>query len=573
VLRIDHLLEVKLFLFSYMNKRLIPILITSISIAIIALISVQIYWINSAVALKQDEFKRNATEALSNVVDKLEKDETLSKLRSHEEAQFLFFDEHSLTELSHTLDKLAESIVNYSDDSTYEHIVFKEIHKNDNNLEISITEEEAGKRVTRQITTEAEEKNWTEEEKDLINEHIALKLDFKKNKEELEVIHEEINIDSLVEMRMQHKTAFVGDIVKRLMEVNLFDDIEGRIDKDGLDSLLATELINKGITTIFEFGIYQQNGDVVLESTEDNLCLRETETKMKLFPNDILDSKSFLKIHFPKQNYFLIQQIWWMLCSSIFIVIAIIVVFFYAIRTIISQKEVSEIKNDFINNMTHELKTPIATISLACEALSDDSIAQEPGVSTRYIHMINDENKRLGLLVENVLQSAILDRGAFKLKLEILDIHQLIASVVNKLEMQVNKRGGQISCNLVADKFNLSLDKVHIGNVVSNLIDNAIKYSEDEPKINITTASQANSFKLSVTDNGIGITLENQKKIFDKLYRVPTGNLHNTKGFGLGLSYVKMIVERHNGTVYVNSSANKGSTFTIELPMKDDQKN
>jgi len=254
-------------------------------------------------------------------------------------------------------------------------------------------------------------------------------------------------------------------------------------------------------------------------------------------------------------------------------VIAIIVVFFYAIRTIISQKEVSEIKNDFINNMTHELKTPISTISLACEALSDSSIAQEPGISSRYIHMINDENKRLGLLVENVLQSAILDRGAFKLKLEVLDIHQLIASAVNKLEMQVNKRGGQISCNLVADKFNLSLDKVHIGNVVSNLIDNAIKYSEDEPKINITTASQANNFKLTVTDNGIGITLENQKKIFDKLYRVPTGNLHNTKGFGLGLSYVKMIVEKHNGTVFVNSSANKGSTFTIELPINDDRKN
>ncbi|MDC3259956.1 HAMP domain-containing histidine kinase [bacterium] len=556
-----------------MNKRLIPILITAISIAIIALISVQIYWINSAVTLKQEEFKRNATEVLSNVVDKLEKDETLSKLRSHEEAQFLFFDEDSLTELSHTLDKLAESIVDYSDDSTYEHIVFKEIHKNDNSLEINITEEEAGKRVTRQITTDAEEKNWTEEEKYLINEHIALKLDVKKNKEKLEVIHEEINIDSLVEMRMEHKTAFVGDIVKRLMEVNLFDDIEGRVDKEGLDSLLAAELSNKGINTIFEFGIYRQNGEVVLESTEDSSCLRETETKMKLFPNDILDSKAFLKLHFPKQNYFLIQQIWWMLCSSIFIVIAIIVVFFYAIRTIISQKEVSEIKNDFINNMTHELKTPISTISLACEALSDSSIAQEPGVSSRYIHMINDENKRLGLLVENVLQSAILDREAFKLKLEVLDIHQLIASAVNKLEMQVNKRGGQISCNLVADKFNLSLDKVHIGNVVSNLIDNAIKYSEDEPKINITTASQANNFKLTVTDNGIGITLENQKKIFDKLYRVPTGNMHNTKGFGLGLSYVKLIVEKHNGTVYVNSSVNKGSTFSIELPINDDRKN
>jgi len=573
VLRIDHLLEVKLFLLSYMNKRLIPILITAISIAIIALISVQIYWINSAVTLKQDEFKRNATEALNNVVDKLEKDETLSKLRSHEEARFLFFDEDSLTELSHTIDKLAESIGDYSDDSTYEHIVFKEIHKNDNNLEISITEEEAGKRVTRQITTDAEEKNWTEEEKDLINEHIALKLDVKKNKEELEVIHEEINIDSLVEMRMEHKTAFVGDIVKRLMEVNLYDDILGRVDKQGLDSLLAAELINKGITTKFEFGIYRQNGEVVLESTKESVCLRETETKMKLFPNDILDSKAFLKIHFPKQNSFLIQQIWWMLCSSIFIVMAIIVVFFYAIRTIISQKEVSEIKNDFINNMTHELKTPISTISLACEALSDKSIAQEPGISTRYIHMINDENKRLGLLVENVLQSAILDRGAFKLKLETIDVHQLVASVVNKLEMQVHKRGGQISCSLLANKFNLNLDKVHIGNVISNLIDNAIKYSEEKPKINIVTESQTNIFKLSVSDTGIGITAENQKKIFDKLYRVPTGNLHNTKGFGLGLSYVKLIVEKHNGTVYVNSSVNKGSTFSIELPINDDRKN
>ena len=168
------------------------------------------------------------------------------------------------------------------------------------------------------------------------------------------------------------------------------------------------------------------------------------------------------------------------------------------------------------------------------------------------------------------LQSAILDRGAFKLKLETTDMHQLVSSVVNKLEMQVHKRDGQISCSLVADKFNLTLDKVHIGNVVSNLIDNAIKYSEDAPKINISTEAQGNNFKLSFTDNGIGINLENQKKIFDKLYRVPTGNLHNTKGFGLGLSYVKMIVERHNGTVYVNSSANKGSTFTIELPIKDD---
>ncbi|MBL4624691.1 MAG: HAMP domain-containing histidine kinase [Flavobacteriales bacterium] len=251
---------------------------------------------------------------------------------------------------------------------------------------------------------------------------------------------------------------------------------------------------------------------------------------------------------------------------------AIIIVFIYAIRTIISQKEVSEIKNDFINNMTHELKTPISTIALACEALSDDTIAQEPGISSRYISMINDENKRLGILVENVLQSAIFDRGTFKLKVEKLDMHQLITGVVNKLEMQVNKKSGQITCNLSAINFYLNVDRVHISNVVSNLIDNAIKYSEKVPQINVITESKNSVFRLSVSDTGIGISSENQRKIFDKLYRVPTGNVHNAKGFGLGLSYVKIIVERHNGSVSVNSSAGKGSTFTIEFPINNEQK-
>ena len=519
-----------------MNKRLIPILITSISIAIIGLITVQIYWINSAITLKQEEFMRDANEALNTVVDRLEKDETLSRLRSHKEARFLFFDEDSLTRLSQSLDELTESISEYSDsyDTLYEHIVFKEILKDNEQIEIKITEEENGKRTTRHLLTQKKEDEWTEEDKEIIHEHVELKLQYQQAEEEIEKIHEILNIDSLVKTRMIHKTAFVGDIVKRLIEVNLSDRIEDRININELDSLLRLELINKGITTGFEFGIYSPTRGAILQSTENDAILKESTLTTKLFPNDVVDSNSSLKIYFPRKNSFLLHQLWWMLCSSIFIVTAIIIVFFYAIRTIISQKEISEIKNDFINNMTHEFKTPISTISLACEALSDDSIAQASGVSSRYISMINEENKRLGLLVENVLQSAIFDKGAFKLKLEKLDMHQLISGVVSKLEMQVDKRGGQINCDFSATNFSLNVDKVHISNVVSNLIDNAIKYSEDSPKIEVVTESKDDVFKLFVVDNGIGINLENQKKIFDKLYRVPTGNVQTQKDLGLG---------------------------------------
>lgn len=549
-----------------MDKKLIPILITSISIAIIGLIAVQIYWINSAITLKQEEFVRNANLALHNVVDKLEKDEALSRLRSHKEGKFLFFDEDSLGELSLTIDNIAQSL----EDSIHKHIVFKEIIKTNDSIDIKIIEEQDGKKSTRHVISNAGEKEWTEEEKALAHEQIELRIEYQESDDELEKLHEHINIDSIVRERMVHKTAFVGDIVNRLMEVNLFEKITDRIDASELEKLLTEELNNKGISTQFDFGVYQTNGKAVIVSNENDGKIRDSSFKTKLFPNDIVDSNSFLKIHFPQQRSFLVHQIWWMLLLSGFIVVAIIVVFISAIKTIISQKEVSEIKNDFINNMTHELKTPISTISLACEALSDDSIAETPGVSSRYIKMIDDENKRLGLLVENVLQSAIFDKGEFKLKPEELDIHDIISSVVGKLEMQIKKRGGSISENLQATRSVLKFDRVHLSNVVSNLIDNAIKYSEDKPEIVVKTSSNETSFIVSVTDNGIGISDENQKKIFDKLYRVPTGNLHNAKGFGLGLSYVKIITEKHRGTVSVISTPGKGSTFTIEIPFKNE---
>jgi two-component system phosphate regulon sensor histidine kinase PhoR len=218
--------------------------------------------------------------------------------------------------------------------------------------------------------------------------------------------------------------------------------------------------------------------------------------------------------------------------------------------------------------MTHELKTPISTISLACEVLNDNDIPKTTEKTTHYVNVINSENRRLGTLVENVLQSAVLDKGEFKLKLYDLDIHQTILNVVSQAKVRIDAKDGLLTTELNAKFPIINADKVHITNVLSNLIDNALKYSSNTPKIHIKTRNLNNGIIISVKDYGIGISKENTTKIFDKLFRVPTGNVHDVKGFGLGLSYVKAIVDKHKGSIKVSSQIGKGSTFSIHLPFK-----
>lgn len=224
-------------------------------------------------------------------------------------------------------------------------------------------------------------------------------------------------------------------------------------------------------------------------------------------------------------------------------------------------------RNDFINNMTHEIKTPIATISLACEALSDKDIMKSEKLHNNYIHVIHEENKRLGNLTERILQSAKLDKGQIMLKKEELDIHEIIADAITNIRLQVENQGGKIRTKLNASRPILMADRVHITNVIYNLLDNANKYTIKEPKIEISTEDSYSGLLISVKDNGTGISKGNQKKIFEKLYRIPTGNLHNVKGFGLGLSYVKAIVEQHGGKITLESELNTGSNFILYLPI------
>jgi len=242
----------------------------------------------------------------------------------------------------------------------------------------------------------------------------------------------------------------------------------------------------------------------------------------------------------------------------------------YMMGALFRQKRISEIKDDLVNNLTHELKTPISTISLACEALVDPSINSSQEQVSSFIGMIKAENKRLGILVDNVLRSAVLDSGEMKIKFVSLDVNDLLAELVKNSKIQAERVGGSLTFERGATLARVLGDRIHLTNIFLNLIDNGLKYCEGPPHILVTTRNEKDDVIVTVQDNGIGIAKEERSRIFERLYRVPTGNVHNVKGFGLGLSYVKIVVERHEGTISVDSELGKGSEFDVHIPLENE---
>jgi len=341
--------------------------------------------------------------------------------------------------------------------------------------------------------------------------------------------------------------------------------------KDLINTQIVSALAKKKIGIDFEFGIYstatnsmilQKTGKFPEELTSESYVFDLSPLGPAFgFPNKLL-------IYFPNERRYVINQLWLLLLISIILFLVIILSFYFSIHTINRQKKLSVMKNDFINNMTHEFKTPISTISLACEALKDSDIKKSEALYDNYIGVINEENKRLRSMAEQILQTAIMDKGHLNLELADLNVHDLIQKAIESKMIQVQTKSGSLTSNMQATKSIVTVDKIHMTNVIINLIDNAIKYNLTSPEVLINTVNKNGSVLIRVKDNGIGISSSDQKKIFEKLYRVPTGNLHNFKGFGLGLSYVKAIVELHNGIISVDSEPGKGSVFTIKLPIK-----
>lgn len=344
-----------------------------------------------------------------------------------------------------------------------------------------------------------------------------------------------------------------------------------------LEQLLKREFYDRGIKEDFQYGIYDCFSDSIVYAntiifSEDNFFKPEDDTSNHYTSPQIKWDKDghYFSVVFPQREMSNMDDLpsdaspW----ISLFAIIGFVLLFFgYALSVIIKQKRLSEVKTDFINNMTHELKTPISTIALSSETLLRENFANDPERLKRYAGIIYKENKRLENQVERVLNVAKLDKEELKLKYSQFDLHELIREASEVFEINQLENGGEIQLNLKAEKSVITADEVHIGNVIHNLIDNAIKYCERKPQITISTRNTGNSILIEVSDNGIGIRRENLRMIFDKFFRVPTGNLHDVKGFGLGLYYVKLIVDSHKGKISVRSVFGQGTTFLINLPM------
>ncbi|MFT4030925.1 MAG: HAMP domain-containing sensor histidine kinase [Siphonobacter sp.] len=342
-----------------------------------------------------------------------------------------------------------------------------------------------------------------------------------------------------------------------------------RIDLQTLDSLLKNEFAMRGINLPFEYGICADDHpkDFIFTSSpgyrEDRLL---GGYSVQLFPSDLMATDNMLFVYFPERQVYLAEQVWTTLASSVILILVMAVCFYIALSTILRQKKLSDMKNDFINNMTHEFKTPVSTISLATQMLEDDAVAASPSMLKRYLGIIRDENQRLGSQVEKVLQAARFDRGEVKMNRNPVDMHELIETVIHSLSPQIEAKNGLVSTHLIATDDVITGDEVHLTNLIFNLLDNAIKYSPEQLEIAIQTENARNGFLLRISDRGLGISKEALRHIFEQFYRVPTGNVHNIKGFGLGLSYVRKIVEEHKGTISVDSTPGKGSTFNVWLP-------
>lgn len=366
-----------------------------------------------------------------------------------------------------------------------------------------------------------------------------------------------------------YQRGLLNEVILNILNCSSDRPIEERADSAVVRKYLAYEFENNGLNIPFQFAVTNRNGTVIYESDGYD---PKSDTKVysqTLFPNDPVYKMNYLKVYFPTISKYIFMSINYMI-PSLALTFILLVIFLYTIIVAFRQKRLSEMKNDFINNMTHEFKTPISTISLAAQMLNDDSVRKSPTMLSHISSVINDETKRLRFQVEKVLQMSMFDRQKSTLKLQEVDANSVISNVVHTYKIKVEKYGGKISTNLDAENALVNVDEMHFTNVIFNLLDNAVKYrKEDTPLLlNVTTKDiESEKLEIIISDNGIGIKKEDLKKIFEKFYRVSTGNRHDVKGFGLGLAYVKKMVNELKGDIRVESEFGIGTKFIITLPL------
>ena len=380
---------------------------------------------------------------------------------------------------------------------------------------------------------------------------------------------------NLMPMRKMNEPVFPSD----KLQLEFFKPtIAQRYSRDDIREIIRKAFDKQDLKNIpFEFAISPTSiiGDEIQSENFYKLFVDSVNNRPHVIPlesptgslSEGISPQELLIIIVPHAKNFIWRSMTWLIIGALLFTLIIIAAFFITVRALIKQKKLSEIKSDFINNMTHEFKTPLATISLAVDALKNEKVLQDKQKMDYFTGIIKEENKRMNKQVETILQAALLDKQEVQLNLKKIHAHELINSSVNNIKLQVEEKNGNMEVNLQAPKDLVMADEVHFTNLVSNLLDNAVKYSKENLLIKLSTQTSGSQFRIKIEDNGIGMNKETLSRIFEKFYRAHTGNIHNVKGFGLGLSYVKTIVDAHQGNIKAESVPGKGSTFTISFPL------
>ena len=511
-----------------MKSRWIWISLIFMGLVMSGLIFFQIYWFRSSVKIKEQQFDQLVNKTLSDVAIKIQKQEAV--LQVINEINPAFFD----TNL-------------YRQGSSY----FIDTVVSDNNIWIELQHD---------INVTDDHPNQT-----TVTDYQASENGIQSKASSREKISKKYSTEhSGISQLFLQREILINSIIENMFRFS--PRIEDRINRQELQQILESMFTERGIPLDFEYSVTKWNTMTAFKSLNYKNDIDTEYYKVRLFPDDFYSESNYLLVYFPEKSHFIFKSLGFMAISSISLTIILFLSFALAIYIIFKQKRLSEIRNDFVSNMTHELKTPISTISLASQMLGDQSIPDKLKNVDYLSGVISDESKKLGYHVEKVLQLAIFEKGKLELKFKVCDIHDIIMNVIHTFDIQIKHRGGSIIPKLDAENYSVSIDQVHMTNVFSNLIDNAIKYCNRNPEITIESFNENGYMAVSIADNGIGMNKQDLKKIFEKFYRIPTGNIHAVKGFGLGLSYVKKIVEEHKGYIKVESKPLEGSVFKIYLP-------
>lgn len=524
-----------------MNKLFFRLLVILMSISLIGIILVQVYWFDKSFENNEEQFKFHVKQVLGNVAEKLQKNE-----------QYNYYEMYN-----HLKDSIGKD------------------PKKDDFLEFTVFQ-----RDSRTNETIIYSNNIVSEDYGISGSFFDKKSDSVKlknftSKRKTEIYNSDIDNSSI-------KNNITPDVtIEKTGRLNVLDNaqfeifykdyaalkpIQERISIEPLQKLLSEELNEYGVKTPFEFNIYS-NGLATKIKSEHFKYEKKSTYSIPVFIDNDGNNKYQLLLTFPQKKRFLFSELIAICILSIVFTLIIIIAYSSALNQLIRHRQISEIKTDFINNMTHEFKTPIATINLALDAIKNPKVIDDKDKVLRYLQMIKDENKRMHAQVENVLRISKLEKKELDITKESNNIHDIIEDAIEHVNLIVEDRNGKITTHLDATRSSVLLNDVHFTNVIVNILDNAIKYSPEEPIIDILTENVKEFIIIKIKDNGSGMSKAAQKRIFEKFYREHTGDVHNVKGHGLGLAYVKRIIDDHNSEIFVESEKGKGSTFIIKVPL------